>query len=138
MELNNAMAISASGLRAQGMRMRIISENIANADTAAETPNDLPYQKKTINFKNELDRARGHSLVKVDDINQTDNRFTLKHEPNHPAADQNGYVKMPDVNPMMEMVDMQEAQRSYEAGLKAIELARGMRNRTVDLLRGSN
>ena len=138
MELNNAMAISASGLRAQGMRMRIISENIANADTAAETPNDLPYQKKTINFKNELDRARGHSLVKVDDINQTDNRFTLKHEPNHPAADQNGYVKMPDVNPMMEMVDMQEAQRSYEAGLKAIELARGMRNRTVDSLRGSN
>ncbi len=132
----DAMTISAYGMRAQGERTRIISENIANASTAALTPESEPYARKVITFKNEMDRERGHKLVNVEDIAE-DRRseFPLKFMPDHPGADVNGYVKMPNVSTLIELNDMREAQRSYEANLGMIENSRTMMTRTIDLLR---
>ena len=135
-DMLDAMTISAYGMRAQGERTRIISENIANASTAALTPESDPYARKVITFKNEMDRERGHRLVEVEDIS-TDRRqeFQLKFMPDHPGADSDGYVKMPNVNMLIELNDMREAQRSYEANLGMIENSRTMMFRTIDLLR---
>ena len=132
----DALVISAYGMRAQGERTRVISENIANSDTAALTPDGEPFSRKVITFKNELDRNYDTRLVKVEDI--ADDRredFPLKYMPDHPGADANGYVKMPNVNLLIELNDMREAQRSYEANLGMIEQSRSMVNRTIDLLR---
>lgn len=132
----DAMQISASGMRAQGTRLRVISENIANAGTTGQTPGADPYQRQTITFKNELDREMGYKKVKVDDIGldqQTD--FILKYEPDHPAANGEGYVKYPNVKTLIEVMDSREAQRSYEANLGMIEQARTMAMRTIDMLR---
>lgn len=134
----DALIISARGMRAQGERTRIISENIANADTARLTPDSEPYARKVITFKNELDREYGTHLVKVEDITQDrrdEDAFPLKYMPDHPGADANGYVKMPNVNLLIEMNDMREAQRSYEANLGMIEQSRSMMSRTIDMLR---
>lgn len=135
-DLMDAMTISAFGMRAQGERTRIISENIANASTAGLTPESEPYTRKVITFKNEMDRERGHNLLNVEDIAQ-DRRgeFPLKYMPDHPGADVNGYVKMPNVSALIELNDMREAQRSYEANLGMIENSRTMITRTIDLLR---
>ncbi len=135
-DMQDALVISAYGMRAQGERTRVISENIANASTGALTPTSEPYSRKVITFKNELDRERGHRTVKVEDI--TDDRrdeFPLKFMPDHPGADAEGYVKMPNVNMLIELNDMREAQRSYEANLGMIEQSRTMMFRTIDLLR---
>lgn len=135
-DMSDALVISAHGMRAQGERTRVISENIANASTGAITPNSEPYSRKVITFKNEMDRQDGIRKVKVEDI--TDDRreeFPLKYMPDHPGADANGYVKMPNVNMLIEMNDMREAQRSYEANLGMIENSRTMMLRTIDLLR---
>lgn len=135
-ELLNAMKISAMGMRAQGTRIRTITENVANADTTGDTPGADPYRRQIITFKNELDKKLGVSLVKVDEIG-TDKKtpFPLKYIPDHPAANAEGYVKMPNVNSLIEIMDVREAQRSYEANLGMIEQARNMVMRTVDLLR---
>jgi len=135
-ELYQTLTTSAYGMRAQGERTRMISENIANAKTAANTPNEDPYARKVITFKNELDRNYGQKLVKVEDITQ-DRRgeFPLKYMPDHPGANEAGYVRMPNVNMLIEVNDMREAQRSYEANLGMIEQTRGMMLRTIDLLR---
>jgi len=135
-DMYDSLVISAYGMRAQGERARIISENIANVDTAALTPNSEPYSRKVITFKNELDRNYDTKLVKVEDI--ADDRrkdFPLKYMPDHPGADADGYVKMPNVNLLIELNDMREAQRSYEANLGMIEQSRSMMSRTIDLLR---
>ncbi|HPF77824.1 MAG TPA: flagellar basal body rod protein FlgC [Alphaproteobacteria bacterium] len=135
-DMYDAMTISAYGMRAQGERTRVISENIANAETTGLTPDEEPYSRKVITFKNEMDRQHGEKLVKVEDI--TDDRrdeFPLKYMPDHPAADADGYVKMPNVNILIELNDMREAQRSYEANLGMIENSRTMMFRTIDLLR---
>lgn len=130
------MAISAQGMRVQGARIRVISENIANADTAATTPGGDPYSRQIITFKNEMDRKMGHKTVRVDEIGEDKKTpFVLKYLPDHPGADENGYVKMPNVNPLVEMMDAKEAQRSYEANLTMIEQARNMAQRTIDVLR---
>lgn len=130
------MAISAQGMRVQGTRIRVISENIANADTAALSPGGDPYSRQIISFKNEMDKKLGHKIVKVDEIDEDKKTpFTLKYLPDHPGANAEGYVKMPNVNPLVEMMDVKEAQRSYEANLSMIEQARGMVQRTVDILR---
>lgn len=135
-ELLNSIAISANGMRAQGTRIRVISENIANADTAATTPGGDPYKRQIISFKNEMDRKLGFKAVKVDEISQDKKTpFVLKYMPDHPGADKDGYVKMPNVNTMVEMMDVREAQRSYEANLSMVEQARSMTQRTVDMLR---
>lgn len=135
MELGLAMAISAKGMKAQGTRMRVISENIANADTAPRTQNESPYRRKVVEFKNELNRARGANMVKVEDVREDQSDFRLKYDPSHPAADERGYVQMPNVNSLVEVMDMREAQRSYEANLNAIEVSRTMLRQTLELLR---
>ena len=135
-DMYDALVISAYGMRAQGERTRVISENIANSDTAALTPDGEPFSRKVITFKNELDRNYDTRLVKVEDIaDDRRDEFPLKYMPDHPGADANGYVKMPNVNLLIELNDMREAQRSYEANLGMIEQSRSMVNRTIDLLR---
>lgn len=131
-----AMTTSAYGMRAQGERTRVIAENIANANTAAGTPDEEPYARKVITFKNEMDRQYGQKLVKVDNISDDRKKdFPLKYMPDHPGANAEGYVKMPNVNMLIEMTDMREAQRSYEANLGMIEQSRSMALRTIDMLR---
>lgn len=137
MELFNAMNISASGMKAQGVRMRVISENIANSESTTNSPDVDPYRRKTVSFKADLDRAQGVEKVKVNRIDRDNSDFRLKYDPAHPAADQNGYVKLPNVNSLIETMDMREANRSYEANLSAIELSRGMLTRTIDMLRST-
>lgn len=135
-DMQDALVISSHGMRAQGERTRVISENIANASTGALTPNSEPYSRKVITFKNELDREDHLRKVKVEDI--TDDRrqdFPLKYMPDHPGANAEGYVKMPNVNMLIELNDMREAQRSYEANLGMVEQSRTMMFRTIDLLR---
>lgn len=135
-DLFNAMTISAQGMRAQSGRLRVISENVANADTAATTPGGDPYTRQFVTFKNVLDREVGTKTVKIDKIDQdTKKPYPVKYMPDHPGADENGYVKMPNVNTMVEMMDMKEAQRSYEANLGMIDQSRTMIMQTIDLLR---
>jgi flagellar basal-body rod protein FlgC len=132
----SAMKTSAWGMRAQGERTRVISENLANANTASKVPGGDPYARKEILFKNVLDRESGVNLVKVDEIRRDPNaEFNLKYMPDHPGADDAGYVKMPNVNVLVEMNDMREAQRSYEANLSMLENSRNMASRTIDILR---
>jgi flagellar basal-body rod protein FlgC len=135
MDLMDSLAISAAGLRVQGERLRVISENMANVDSVSEVPGGDPYRRKTITFKNQLDRELGMELVKVSKVGLDSSEFTRKYDPSNPAADKAGYVKLPNVNTLIEMSDMREAQRSYEANLKVIEVARSMLSRTIDLLR---
>lgn len=130
----DAMGISASGMKAQGDRIRAISQNVANADTAANTPNAEPYQRKTVIFKNVLDRATGVNKVVVDRVEQTDGEFKLKYQPSHPGADANGYIRVPKINSLIETMDMREAQRSYEANLGMVTISKGMLGKTIDLL----
>ena len=130
MDLIKSIKISTAGMRVQGTRLRVISENIANADSLPDGPGDLPYRRKQVSFKNVLDRTLDAQRVKVD---KTD--FDKKFDPQHPAADENGYVEVPNVNPLVEMMDMREAQRSYEANLSIIQVSKSMLTRTIDMLR---
>ena len=135
-DLFATMTISSHGMRAQGERIRVVAENVANADTAPEKPGDEPYTRQVITFKNTLDRELGHKVVEVDDVEKIkDNKFIKKYMPDHPAADVGGYVEMPNVNKLVEMMDMREAQRSYEANLGMVETSRDMMLRTIDVLR---
>ena len=132
----NTMTVSAYGMKAQSERSRIISENIANAQTAALTPDGQPYTRKIITFQNEMDRAYKSDLVKVKDVeNDRKTEYPLKYMPDHPGANEAGYVKMPNVNMVIELNDMPEAQRSYEANLGMMENSRSMAMRTIDMLR---
>jgi flagellar basal-body rod protein FlgC len=135
MELKNAMKISASGMRAQGERLKTLAENLANSDSLGKTPGADPYRRKTITFKSELDRAIGANMVKAQKPQLDRSDFELKYDPGHPAANADGYVKMPNVKSVIEMADMREAQRTYEANLNAVDSAKQMLNRTIDLLR---
>jgi len=134
-ELNSSMRISAAGLKAQGERLRVISENIANSGSTALTPDQEPYRRKLVTFGSALDRELGVNLVKVGPAGRDTSDFGLRYQPGHPAADDSGYVKISNVNTLVEMTDMREAQRSYEANLKVLQAARGMLSRTIDLLR---
>jgi flagellar basal-body rod protein FlgC len=129
--------IAASGLEAQSMRMRIVSENLANAQSTGNTPGSDPYGRKVITFDSEVDRDTGVNFVKIDAIEADQEPFRLEHNPGHPAADANGYVKMPNVNMLTEMADMREAGRAYDANLQSIKQAREMISMTIDLLRSS-
>ncbi len=135
MDLYQSMAVSASGLKAQGTRLKVISENLANANTTAETPGDLPYRRKTVIFKNELDRAMDVDKVRVAKVDVDKGDFQRRYDPSHPSADADGYVLLPNVNSVVEAMDMREAQRSYEANLSAIDTARQMLTRTIEILR---
>ena len=135
MNILNAMDISAAGMRAQGDRIRVVSQNIANADTAANTPNADPYRRKTVIFKNELDRASGVNKITVDRVvEDPSNDFKLKYQPSHPGADANGYIRLPKINTLIESMDMKEAQRSYEANIGMLKISKGMLGKTIDLI----
>lgn len=135
-DILSAMSISAQGMRVQGTRVRVSTENMANANTTGLTPGADPYQRKTISFKNALDKELGVNTVRVDKIGvDTRNDFPERFMPEHPAANAQGMVKMPNVDPLVEMMDIREAQRSYEANLGMIEQSRAMAMRTIDMLR---
>lgn len=135
MDFLKTMAIAASGLRAQAGRMRIISENIANADSTPSGPGSEPYRRKIATFHTEVDRALDVKLVELGKPRSDNSDFHLKYEPGHPAADKNGNVKYPNVNPLLEMTDMREAQRTYEANINVITATRRMLQRTIDILK---
>jgi len=135
MNLAKTMSLSAAGMRAQSERMRVIAENLANANSLAVTEGDDPYRRKVVSFKNELDRSLGANLVSVNKIVEDQSDFGMRYDPAHPAANQDGYVTMPNVNALVEMMDMKEAQRSYEANLKVIENAKSMLMQTIQILR---
>ena len=135
MDLMESLMISAAGMRAQGQRLRVVAENLANADSVSETAGGDPYRRKTISFKNTLDKELGMETVQVSKVGLDPSDFRMKYDPGNPAADAKGYVKLPNVNSLIEMTDMREAQRSYEANLRAIEVARNMLQRTIDLIR---
>jgi flagellar basal-body rod protein FlgC len=135
MDFLKSMQIAASGLRAQTGRMQVIAENVANADSTAQRPGGDPYRRKIPTFRSEVDRALEANTVAMGKVRQDPTDFRTKYEPGHPAADQNGYVKYPNVNSVIELNDMREAQRSYEANLNVIGATRRMIQRTIDLLR---
>jgi flagellar basal-body rod protein FlgC len=135
MDFLKSIAIAASGLRVQAGRMRIISENIANADTTASTQGGNPFRRKIPTFTSQIDRSIDAPVVALGPIRTDPSEFQLKHQPGHPAADANGNVKFPNINPLVEMTDMREAQRSYEANLNVIGATRRMVQRTLDILK---
>ncbi len=134
-DLLKSLNISASGMKAQGTRLRIIAENIANAGSTALTPEGEPYRRKLITFGSTLDRELGIALVDVQRVSRDPSEFGLRYQPGHPAADETGYVKTSNVNTLVEMTDMREAQRSYEANLRVMQSSQRMLQRTIDLLR---
>ncbi len=134
-ELQKSSRIAISGMKAQSERLRVISENLANADSLPQTPDQSPYQRKVVSFKTELDRSNSMDLVKVDKVRNDTSEFQRKFDPKHPAADKDGYVLAPNVNPLVEMMDMREAQRSYEANMAVISSSKQLLSRTIDMLR---
>ena len=134
-DLISSLKISAAGMKVQGTRLRVISENLANADSLPTGPGKSPYRRKNIQFQNVLNRELGLNLVKVKKIGVDKSEFNRRFDPDHPAADEKGYVQTPNVKTLIEVMDMREAQRSYEANLTAIRTARSMMRRTIDLLR---
>lgn len=135
MDLMKSIKISAAGMKVQGTRLKVIAENIANADSVAAEQGGTPYRRKVVTFRNVLDRDLGADLVKVKNITFDRSEFRKIHDPGHPAADDQGYVRLPNVNSLIEMMDMREAQRSYEANLRIIDVSKSMLTRTIDLLR---
>jgi flagellar basal-body rod protein FlgC len=135
MDLDSSIGVSASGLRAQSLRMRVIAENLANSDSVATEAGGDPYRRRVATFKSEIDRVTGATRVAVKSIEGDKTQFQRVYEPGNPAANAAGYVLRPNVNNIIETADMKAAQRSYEANLNAIESARGMTMRTIDLLK---
>jgi flagellar basal-body rod protein FlgC len=135
MDLADAVKVSTSGLHAQSLRMRIIAENLANADSIATSPGGDPYRRRVASFASDVDRATGSTGVKVRGIEPDNSTFRRAYQPGSPAADAAGYVQLPNVNTLIEGADMKSAQRSYEANLNAIEAAKGLTMRTIDLLK---
>lgn len=135
--LQSALRIAGSGLEAQSTRMQVVSENLANAQSTGTAPGAAAYRRKTITFETEMSRASGAELVKVGGIGVDRTPFRVEHDPSHPAADERGFVKLPNVNMLIEMADMREANRSYEANLQIIKQAREMISMTIDLLRSA-
>ena len=130
-----SMGIATSGLRAQAGRMRVISENIANADSTAPTSGGDPYRRKVPTFSSTLDHTLDANVVALGRVVPDATAFRIKHDPSNPAADAQGNVKFPNVNPLVEMTDMRDAQRSYEANLNIIHATRTMIQRTLDILK---
>jgi len=132
--LQASLKIAGSGLEVQSARLRVVSENLANAESTGQTPGSAPYVRKTITFASEMDRAAGVELVQVKKIGFDSTPFHIEHNPGHPAADQDGNVKLPNVNIITEMSDMREANRSYEANLQIVKQARDLISMTISLL----
>lgn len=131
----SSLKIAATGLTAQNARMRVIAENLANADSAGKTPTDEPYRRRIPTFQAVMDSSAGGEVVKLGKIALDMSDFQERYEPGHPAADANGYVKYPNVDPLIETMDMREAQRTYEANLNVVTVTRQMMSRTIDILK---
>ena len=136
--LDASLKIAAAGLEAQSARLRIVSENLANAQSTGSTPGADPYARKTITFASEVDRASGVELVRVKSIGVDKAPFRVELDPGNPAADLKGFVKLPNVSMIMEMADLREANRSYEANLQIVKQTRDLSSMTIDLLRNSS
>jgi flagellar basal-body rod protein FlgC len=135
MDLTRVLRISAAGMEAQGARLRTIAENLSNADSLPSKPGEEPYRRKLVNFRNVLDRELGTETLRVDRVVRDKTKFPQRYDPQHPAADEKGYVSTPNVNSLIEVMDMRQAQRSYEANLSVIEIAKSMLSRTIEILR---
>lgn len=134
-DITTTLRISAAAMRTQGTRLRVIAENIANADSLPTEPAGLPYRRRVVTFSNILDSATGVDLVRVEDVGDDPTPFPRRYDPGHPAADDSGYVLESNVNALIEMTDMREAERSYEANLDVIRATKGMLQDTIDVLR---
>tara|TARA_E500000331_G_scaffold158782_1_gene153954 strand:- start:230 stop:643 length:414 start_codon:yes stop_codon:yes gene_type:complete len=134
-DLESALSIAASGMRAQGFRLKVVAQNIANASSTTDRTGGEPYRRQIVTFANVLDRELDAKLVEIKNVKEDSSQFKLLYDPNHPAANDKGFVKMPNVNALVEMMDMREAQRSYEANLNMIESSKQLMSRTIGLLR---
>ncbi|MDP9095420.1 MAG: flagellar basal body rod protein FlgC [Pseudomonadota bacterium] len=135
MDISKAIAISASGMDAQTARLRVIAENLANQDSTGSSPGAEPYRRKTISFSDKLDKELGVDTVKVSKVGVDKSDLPKRYDPSHPAADAEGYVRTPNVNSFVEIMDMREAQRGYSANLNVMEVTRTMLTRTIELLK---
>ena len=134
-ELRKSTAIAVSGMKAQAKRLRIVSENLANANSLPSNPGEAPYRRKTVTFRSELDETLGANLVTVSKIGVDRGDFQKKYDPKHPAADAQGYVLAPNVDPLIELMDMREAERSYDANLNMVATSKAMVSRTIEMLK---
>lgn len=136
MDFLSSIGIAATGLHVQTARMRVIAENIANVDSTATTPGGEPYRRRVPTFETVLNQQLGGHVVTMGKVAEDNSAFNSRFEPGHPAADENGYVQYPNVNTLIESMDMRQAQRSYEANLNVVSVSRQMLGQTLDLLRG--
>lgn len=136
MDMDAALRIAAGGMRAQAARLRVVAENIANADTTGTAPAAPAYRRRVVTFADRLDRASGATMVAVARVSEAPGESPLKYDPSHPAADARGYVKMPNVDPFIESMDMRAAERGYAANVAVMQATRGILSRTLELLRG--
>ncbi len=132
----SSLKIAATGLHAQSARMRVIAENLANADSAGKAPGEEPYRRKIPTFQAVMDNEAGGTVVKIGRVALDQSDFQSRFEPGHPAADEAGYVRYPNVTSLIETMDMREAQRSYEANINVVTVTRQMLGSTIDILRG--
>ncbi len=133
--LKSILSIAASGMRAQSERLKVISENVANANSLGTSPNEDPYRRKTVSFAEMVDKKTGASMVEVKEVSHDTTKFKKFYDPSHPAANGEGFVKNTNVNTLIEMANMREASRSYEANLNMFEAGRRMRAQILDLLK---
>ena len=131
----SSLKIAATGLHAQNARMQIIAENLANVDSAGKTPTDNPYRRRIPTFKAVMDADAGGQIVKIGKTALDMSDFNMRYEPGHPAANSAGYVKYPNIDPLVEAMDMRQAQRTYEANLNVVTTTRQMLSRTLDILK---
>ena len=137
-QLEASLKIAGSGIQAQSTRLRVVNENIANVESAGSAPGADPYSRKTTTFENEYNRAAGVRLVKIKSIGTDDAPFRIEHNPGHPAADERGFVKLPNVDLLIEMADAREANRSYQANLQSFKQTRELFAMTIDLLKSGS
>jgi len=135
MDLDSTLQISAAGMDAQTMRLRVIAENLANQDSTGSTPGADAYRRKTVTFENRLDRSLGVATVRVKQIGKDTSEQPMRYDPSNPAANATGYVKLPNVNNIIEIMDMREAEHSYSANLSVLQATRSMQTRAIDLLK---
>lgn len=135
MDLDKALSISARGMDVQTTRLRVIAENLANQDTTGSTPGADGYRRKTVTFQNMFDRQLGMQAVRVKQVGRDAGDLQMRYDPSNPAANTDGYVKVPNVNSLVELMDMREAERSYSANLSVMQATRSMLTRTIDLLK---
>lgn len=133
--LQKSIQIATKGNEIQSERLKIAAENLANEHTTSDKPGGQPYRRKIMFVENKFDKKKKSNLLRVKKFSEDKSPLEIRHDPTHPAADANGYVKMPNVRKMVEMADASEAQRSYEANLGVIEMSRSMIGKTLDVIR---